>query len=125
MRSNALHVHAHDPVKNKTLQAEVCSRQSLQQHEEEIAMLGNMSGTRAFFAIAAITALGVLGAASAGASDRQDRNRERGGSVVPCSLDGVNPVYHPEIFGNAAAAQSYGFVQGPKGVWHVRADCRR
>jgi hypothetical protein len=27
-----------------------------------------------------------------------------GGSVRPCSLDGVNPVHHPQIFSNAATA---------------------
>ena len=34
-----------------------------------------------------------------------------GGSVRPCSLDGVNPVHHPQIFGNAAIAREFGFVQ--------------
>jgi hypothetical protein len=42
-----------------------------------------------------------------------------GGSVRPCSLDGVNPLYHPQIFGNAAAAREYGFVQSPDHTWHV------
>jgi hypothetical protein len=42
-----------------------------------------------------------------------------GGNVRPCSLDGVNPFYHPQIFGNAAAAREFGFVQGPDGTWHV------
>jgi hypothetical protein len=42
-----------------------------------------------------------------------------GGSVRPCTLDGVNPVYHPQIFGNAAAARAYGFVQSPDHAWHV------
>jgi hypothetical protein len=87
-------------------------------------MIGNMSGTRPFVTLAAITVLGVLGAASAAANDRNDRGRERG-YVVPCSLVGVNPAYHPDIFGNSAAAQAYGFVQGPNHTWHVRADCRR
>jgi hypothetical protein len=42
-----------------------------------------------------------------------------GGGVRPCSLAGVNPVYHPQIFGNAAAAREFGFVQGPDHTWHV------
>jgi hypothetical protein len=42
-----------------------------------------------------------------------------GGSVRPYSLDGVNPVYHPQIFGNAAAARAYGFVQSSDHTWHV------
>jgi hypothetical protein len=45
--------------------------------------------------------------------------------VVPCSLDGVNPAHHPEIFADAATAQSYGFVLGPDRTWRVRAGCRR
>jgi hypothetical protein len=42
-----------------------------------------------------------------------------GGGVRPCSLDGVNPVYHPQIFGNAATAREFGFVLGPDHAWHV------
>jgi hypothetical protein len=42
---------------------------------------------------------------------------------MPCSLDGVNPVYHPHIFGNPAVARSYGFVQGPDHTWHVISNC--
>ena len=83
-----------------------------------------MSGNRAFLLAAITAALGVLGAASAVASDRHDRGRERG-AVVPCSLVGVNPVYHPEIFDNPAAARSYGFVLGPDRVWRVESGCRR
>jgi ABC-type sugar transport system substrate-binding protein len=84
-----------------------------------------MSGKKVFVALAVTAALGVLGAASAAANDRDDRGRERGGFVVPCSLDGVNPVLHPEIFGNAATAQQYGFVQAPDHTWHVRPGCHR
>ena len=53
------------------------------------------------------------------------RGALRGGAVMPCSLDGVNPVYHPDIFGNPTAARSYGFVLGPDRVWRVRPDCSR
>jgi hypothetical protein len=35
--------------------------------------------------------------------------------VKPCSLDGVNPVYHPDIFGNPAVARSFGFVRSREG----------
>ena len=58
-----------------------------------------MTGNKLFVVIAITTALGILGAASAAASDHngnQDRPRS---FVLPCSLVGVNPVYHPEIFG--------------------------
>jgi hypothetical protein len=68
--------------------------------------------------------LGIIGGASALASDHGNRGRDRG-YVLPCSLDGVNPVYHPDIFGNAAAAASYGFVRSADGTWHVRLGCRR
>jgi Arc/MetJ family transcription regulator len=84
----------------------------------------DMSGKKALVAAAVTAALVTLGAASAAASDHERGDRERGGSVRPCSLAGVNPVHHPEIFGNAAAAQSFGFVLGPDGGWRVSANCR-
>ena len=80
-----------------------------------------MNATNALTALAA-AAMVVLGVASAAASDRNS-GRERGGWVMPCSLDGVNPVYHPDIFGNPAVARWYGFAQGPDRAWHVRANC--
>jgi hypothetical protein len=82
-----------------------------------------MRRDKAFVVIAITTALGILGTAAA-AGEHHDRGRERG-YVVPCSLVGVNPVYHPEIFGNPAAAKAYGFVQGPDRVWRVESNCRR
>ena len=67
-------------------------------------------------------ALGFVSAASA--TDRDDdRTGDRGGSVVRCSLDGVNPAVHPKIFGNAAMARSYGFVKAADGSWHVMTNC--
>ena len=48
-----------------------------------------------------------------------------GGGVVRCSLDGINPAHHPEIFGNPAVAASYGFVRSRDGTWHVVPNCRR
>jgi hypothetical protein len=82
-----------------------------------------MSGRKAFVALAVATALAGLGAASAAwASDR--RWWERGGFVKPCSLDGVNPVYHPGIFGNPAFARAvFGFVRSRDGAWHVVPNC--
>jgi hypothetical protein len=85
---------------------------------EEAAMIGN----KAFVTLAVTTALGILGTASAAAGDRSDRGRERG-SVVPCSLVGVNPVYHPDIFGNPAVAYAFGFVRSRDGAWQVRPNC--
>jgi hypothetical protein len=73
---------------------------------------------------AIVTVVSVLGAAAM-ATDRDDHGQERGGAVTRCSLDGVNPALHPEVFGNAATAESFGFYQAPDHTWHVRADCRR
>jgi hypothetical protein len=83
-----------------------------------------MIGNRSFITLSLAAALGVLGVASAAATDQGGRNRS-GGYVLPGSLDGVNPAYHPDIFGNATSAYAYGFVQSPNGTWHVRADWRR
>jgi hypothetical protein len=82
-----------------------------------------MNGQKTFVVLAVAT-LGILGVASALASDHGNRSRERG-FVLPCSLDGVNPAYHPDIFGNAASAASYGFVRSADGTWRVRPGCRR
>jgi hypothetical protein len=83
-----------------------------------------MNRDKAFVALAVTTALGVLGAASAIARDDIDRRDERGGFVVPCSLSGVNPAFHPEIFGNpAVAAREYGFVKSRDGTWQVQDNC--
>jgi hypothetical protein len=59
-----------------------------------------------------------------GRDDKRDRI-EKGEVVVRCSLNGVNPTRHPEIFGNAAVARSYGFVRSRDGPWHVQPNCRR
>ena len=85
---------------------------------------------KAFVVPAIITALSFLGAAAAVAkddmegSDRADRG-EPSRAVAPCSLKGISPAAHPEIFGNPAVAASYGFVQSRNGTWHVRPGCRR
>jgi hypothetical protein len=82
----------------------------------------NMSGKKTFILLAITTALSVLATSSAAWSFIGD-GRYRGGFVKPCSLDGVNPVYHPDIFGNPAVARSYGFVQSRDRTWHVQDNC--
>jgi hypothetical protein len=83
-----------------------------------------MSGKKAFLMLATAAALGVLGAASAVAKDDMDQRGERGGAVVPCSLTGVNPAVHPEIFGDpAVAARQFGFVKSRDGTWRVQDNC--
>jgi hypothetical protein len=88
------------------------------QYREQIVMTGN----KALVVIGITTALGVLNNDSAAA---KGRGSGHSGAVLPCSLDGINPVYHPDIFDNPAAARSYGFVKGQDGVWRVQPGCRR
>jgi hypothetical protein len=79
-----------------------------------------MSGKRTFIAIA--TALGVIGAASMASA--QQGGPDQGGAVQPCSLSGINPADHPNIFGNPqVATEQYGFVRGPDGSWAVMPNC--
>jgi hypothetical protein len=84
-----------------------------------------MNGRKAFVILAIAAATAVLGAAAAVAKDMDiDKRDERGGSVMPCSLAGVNPAHHPEIFGNpAAAAREFGFVKSRDGTWTVQDNC--
>jgi hypothetical protein len=83
-----------------------------------------MIGNKTFTTLTLAAAFGILGVASAVASESGNRGA-RGGYVLPGSLDGVNPAYHPEIFGNPAAASAYGFVQSPNGAWHVQPNWHR
>ena len=81
-----------------------------------------MRGRKAAVVLAAAGVLGVLGTSSAWSFF--DGRNFRGGFVKPCSLDGVNPAYHPEIFGNPALARAvYGFVRGRNGNWYVEPNC--
>jgi hypothetical protein len=82
-----------------------------------------MIGNKASVALAVTTALGILGIASSAAGSDHDRGSHERGYVVPCSLVGVNPVYHPDVFGNAATAYAFGFVRSRDGAWHVRPNC--
>jgi hypothetical protein len=87
-----------------------------------------MSGKRAFVMLAFITSLGVLASMSTAWSNSSvlgDDRRSQGGWVMPCSLNGVNPAYHLDIFGSPAVARSYGFVRSPDGAWHVERNCVR
>jgi hypothetical protein len=83
-----------------------------------------MSGNRAFVALLAFTTmLGVLASAARAWDDDWWRRR---GFVIPCSLVGVNPLYHPDIFGNPAVARDmYGFVRSRDGTWQVEKNCVR
>jgi hypothetical protein len=84
-----------------------------------------MSGKNAFVPRAVIAAVGVLGTTSAAWSS-SDRERQAPYiAVTPCSLDGINPVWHPDVFGNPAVASAYGFIQSKDGSWHVAPNCAR
>jgi hypothetical protein len=78
--------------------------------------------------VTSFAALNVLSSISAAwaFSDCDDYYRSCRGFVIPCSLDGVNPVHHPSIFGNPTLArQQYGFIRSPDGTWHVERGCVR
>ena len=79
-----------------------------------------MSGQKHFIGFALAVSLGVLGPASTARAQMGYDYEYEGGYVKPCSLDGVNPVHHPEIFGNPAAAREYGFAQSRDGTWHTQ-----
>ncbi len=67
--------------------------------------------------IALATALILSTASMALASDSGEYD---GGFVMPGSMDGVNPVDHPGIFGNPSAAKAYGYVQ-TRHTTHLRS----
>jgi hypothetical protein len=66
----------------------------------------------------------ILGTASAALANDSGENNQ-GGFVIRCSLDGVNPVYHPGIFGNPVVAREYGFVKSRDSGWQVEKNCVR
>jgi len=79
-----------------------------------------LTKTKLVVAVALIA--GTAGAALA--NDSGENNM--GGSVVPGSMDGVNPVYHPGWFPGAArhdtsgnAGAAYGYVATPKKPHHA------
>jgi hypothetical protein len=75
-------------------------------------------------ALSVAITLGVLSTASAAlAGSDNDDGGHGGGFVMRCSLDGVNPAYHPHIFGNPAVAREYGFVKSRDSSWQVEKNC--
>jgi hypothetical protein len=75
-----------------------------------------MSGRTTSIAISAAIVLGIVGATTAALSNDSGENN-MGGYVVPGSMAGVNPVYHPRWFGRAASAgpagDAYGYAVAP------------
>jgi hypothetical protein len=64
--------------------------------------------------IVLVTALVLSSGLAALANDQTD---ERGGFVIPGSMDGVNPVYHPDIFGNVNAQVTKRTLQQDRSEW--------
>lgn len=60
--------------------------------------------TKTKIALSVAMVLGAASAAFAGSENTEDR----GGFVIAGSTDGVNPVYHQDLFGDAGKA--YGFA---------------
>jgi hypothetical protein len=112
----ALHRRERDPgINRQHCRSSRRTTNSIHQSSRSDKML-----TKAGCVITTIMLIGAVPAALAG-----DQTEERGGYVMPGSLDGVNPVYHPGIFGNPAVAKAYGFVQYPDHTWHVRSIWRQ
>jgi hypothetical protein len=82
-----------------------------------------MTGTKAYALLAAVAAGAVFGTVSTTWAQYGGGSNTRG-SVTACSLSGVNPADHPDVFSNPTVAATYGFVQS-KGSWHVAPGCRR
>jgi hypothetical protein len=65
----------------------------------------------------------ILGTATAALAS--DAGEDRGGFVMPGSMVGVNPVYHPDIFGTAVntdkAGKAYNYVVPTRPTKHVPA----
>jgi hypothetical protein len=80
-----------------------------------------LAKTKIVFAAALV--LGTASAALAGSENTEDR----GGFVIPGSMDGVNPVLHPDYFPNASkaartsnATKASGRARGSYAQAHVR-----
>src|SRR5437879_1609076 len=92
----------------------LATRQHRVGKEQEITM----NGKQTLFAISAAIVLGSVGAASL--AQAGDQGEDRGGFVMPGSMDGVNPAYHPDLFGKGAnsgnagpAANAFGYTAAP------------
>jgi hypothetical protein len=87
----------------------ITTRQTASAREQE----NTMSGRRTSIAISTAIALGIVGAASAAQAGDSGENSQ-GGFVVPGSMVGVNPVYHPGWFGKSGSAgNAYGYAVFP------------
>ena len=58
--------------------------------------------------LAICVAIALAGAVSGALASNENDPTDRGGFVVPGSMDGINPAYHPEVF--RANAKVFDFV---------------
>jgi hypothetical protein len=77
--------------------------------------------TRPKIAASVAIVLGILGTASAALAGQDDRN-DRGGFVMPGSMDGVNPVLHP---GYPIASKAANIGKAGKASRHARESYGR
>ena len=71
-----------------------------------------MRGNQVLIAASTALAIGLLGGASVALANDSGEN-DMGGFVVPGSTVGVNPVYHPELFGRTTGPSAYGYAVTP------------
>jgi hypothetical protein len=75
-----------------------------------------MKSKKILIALSTASILGLGAVSAAIASDHE----ETGGYVLPGSMDGVNPVYHPGLFPNAANGRgAYAYANGGKAYGHA------
>jgi hypothetical protein len=67
-----------------------------------------MTQKKSLIALSAALAIGLLGAASVAQASNDDMGGDRGGFVMPGSMDGVNPAYHPQRFGTTHSTGNAG-----------------
>jgi hypothetical protein len=70
-----------------------------------------MTYKKSLIALSAALAIGLLGAASVAQASSDNQSSDRSGFVMPGSMEGVNPAYHPDLFGSAHtgnAGSAYG-----------------
>lgn len=67
----------------------------------------------------AIAAALILSTATAALASK-DSSSDPGGFVVPGSMDGVNPAYHPQIFGSSQAREAWGYAPLPRTLRHLQ-----
>ncbi len=84
-----------------------------------------MTGKQTLIALSAAIVLGVAGASVAQASDNASGDYH-GGFVIPESMSGVNPAYHPGWFGprarrEAPAYGAYGYAPRSKNPGYLQS----